>query len=72
MEEEKIDDISNKDKQYDVEYKNLRRTIRENDGIGVELLQTITKGKSYKSLSKKLQFQMNNNMCVKKKQEMMK
>ena len=66
MEEEKIYDISNKDRQYDVEYKNLRRTIRENDGIGVELLQTITKGKSYKSLSKKLQFQMNNNMCVEK------
>ena len=45
----------------------LRRTSRENSGTGVERLQPIMEGKSYKGMSKKLQFIMNNNTCVKKK-----
>ena len=65
--EEKIDEISDEYGHYDGEDNNLQRTRIYNTGTGVERLQTIMEGKLYKSLSKQLQFLINNVTCVKKK-----
>ena len=58
---------------YDGEDDNLRRTNRKQSGTGVKRLQLSTEGELYESVSKQLQFIMDNNTCTKKKiQEMMK
>ena len=51
-EEEKIDEISDEYRQYDWEDNYLQITSRENAGTGLEILQPIMEGKSYKSVSK--------------------
>ena len=57
----------------DGEDKYFKINNRENSVTGVEQLQPRMEGKSYNSVSKKLQFLMNNDVCMKKKiQEMMK
>ena len=66
-EEEKVDKIRDEDMHYDGEDNDFRRTSKENSGTGVEWLRPSTEGKSYNSVSKKLQFLMNNNSCMKEK-----
>ena len=73
VEEEKVEDINNTYIYYEGEDEYFRRTGRKNDGTGVERLQLSMEGESYNSVSKQLQFLMNNYKWMKKKiQEMMK
>ena len=67
MEEEKVDKINDEDMHYNKEDNDLRITSRYNVGTGVEQLQPSMEGKSYKSVSKKILFIINNNTCMKKK-----
>ena len=66
MEEEKLNEINNGDMQYKREDDNFLRRRREHSETGVEQLQPITEENSYKSVSKQIQFLMNNNTCMKK------
>ena len=60
VEEDKIDDIGDEDMHYDGEGKKNRITSRENAGTGVEQSQPSMEGEPYNSVSKQLQFLMNN------------
>ena len=66
-EEEKSENIKYKDMHYDREDYDLRRKGKENSVKGVEKLQMSMEGNSYKSVSKKIQFLMKNDMCMKNK-----
>ena len=60
VEKEKLYEINDEDIPYDVECRYLWRTIRENSVTGVEWLQPKMEGKSDNSVSKQLQFLVNN------------
>ena len=66
VEGDKVEDINYEDIHYGREDEDFQIMSRENSGTGVDQLKLNMEGKSYKSVSKKLQFLINNNTCMKK------
>ena len=54
MEEQEVEDINDDDMHYDIQDDDLQRTSRDNTVTGVDRLQQITEGNSYRSVINQL------------------